>query len=88
MNVANKKSHTLPHLHVVNNAHPFTFTPYAKFQPDWFIIKFLAGIMRCHMGVAMTIPHPLTHVHMISNATQLLRNIIPNFSLVGPFTSL
>ena len=47
--VAKTKSHLLPHLlphlDVVNNANPITWTPYAKFQPDWSINDFLAGKM-------------------------------------------
>ena len=45
VSVANTKPHTLPHPHVVNKAHPITWTPYAKFQPDWSINEFLADIM-------------------------------------------
>ena len=43
--VANTKPHTLSHPHVVNDAYFITWTPYAKFQPDWPINEFLVGIM-------------------------------------------
>ena len=43
--VVNTKLHTLPYPHVVNNAHPVTWTPYVQFQPYWSINEFLAGLM-------------------------------------------
>ena len=44
--LANTKAHPLQHPHAVINVHPITWTPYAKFQPDWSIInEFLVVIM-------------------------------------------
>ena len=34
MGVANNRPHVLPYPHLVNNAHPVSWTSYAKFQPD------------------------------------------------------
>ena len=45
MGVANKKPTHISTPTLVNNAHPITCIPYAKFQPDWSINEFLAGIM-------------------------------------------
>ena len=81
MSVANSKLHTLPHPHMVNNAHPVTWTPYAKFKPDWSINKFLAGTMTSY-GMAMIGPHPLTHKTVI-NAHPVFENHIPNFCMVS-----
>ena len=45
MGVGNIKPHSLSHPHVVNNAHPITWTPHAKFEPNWSINEFLLGIV-------------------------------------------
>ena len=67
MDVANAEQHVLPHTHVYNNAHPVTWSPYAKFQPDWSINKCAAGIMTSYgCGNDQTIPID-TH-HAINNA--------------------
>ena len=58
--------HTLPHPHVVNNAHPATWTPYTQFQRDRSINKFLAGIMMSYeCGNQQATP---IDTHVISNA--------------------
>ena len=51
---------------MVNNAHLATWTPNAKFQPDWSINE--SGIIKSHVCVAMTKPYPLTHEHVINSA--------------------
>ena len=43
--LANKKPHPLLYPHAIINADPITWSPYAKFWPDWFINEFLVGIM-------------------------------------------
>ena len=66
MSVANNKSHTLPHLHVINNAPPVSWTPNAKFQPDWSINEFLTGIMS--YGCSNDQTTPIDNAYAMSNA--------------------
>ena len=43
--------------HAVINTHPITWTPYAKFKPDWSINEVLVGIMLSYgCGNDQTIP--------------------------------
>ena len=91
MDFANTKPHQLLHPHAVINAHPISWTPYAKFQPVWSMNEFLVGIM---MGVAMNRPHPLTHRHVIDNAypvawehTQISVWLVVGLALIAKTTS-
>ena len=77
---------TKPHPHAVINAHPITWSPYAKFQPDWSINEFLVGIMMSlECGNDQTTPID-TDIRLIM-LTLLLGNLISNFSQVGHWIS-
>ena len=84
--VANIKPHTLPHSHVVCNAHPVTWTPYAKFQPYKSIYEFLVGIMTSY-GCGNDQTTPIDNTHLFVMLSQLLGNLIPNFILYGRLKS-
>ena len=59
MDLADTKAHP----HSVINAHPITWTPYAKFQPDWSINEFLVGIMKSYGFGNDEITHIDTQTH-------------------------
>ena len=82
--VANIKSHTLPHAHVVCNAHPVTWTPYAKFQPYWSINEFLVGIMTSY-GCGNDQTTPIDNAYVICNAHLVARKPNSKFQWVWSF---
>ena len=51
---------------MVNNAHPHTWSIYIKFQPDWSINEYLAGIMTSYGcgNDQITLIYARTHAHM------------------------
>ena len=64
---------------MVNNAHPVTWKPHAKFQPDWSFNSLMA-VKTTSDGYGRDKTTPLPHLHEVNNAYPGTWNHITNLA--------